>query len=82
MRISYITSQMKQFLLSSFLMCVIAVGISVSNTFDTNYLIQADAKTANKVIHSKIALNKKVDMKKSLIQKSKTISPTVYNLLN
>jgi hypothetical protein len=73
---------MKQFLLSSFLMCVVAVGISVSNSFDTNYLIQADVKAKNTVIHSKVALNKKVELKESIGEKSKTINPTVYNIIN
>lgn len=63
-RVSYLTSQMKQFLLSSTLMLLFAVGITVSNSFDTNYLIQANVKSTNKAMHSKnVALTEKSSRK-------------------
>lgn len=45
MKLSYLTSQTKQFLVSSVAMLFIAALITVSNTFNSTYLIQADAKS-------------------------------------
>lgn len=69
MKIAYLTSQMKQFLLSSILLCVIVGGISISNSFDIGYLIQADLKSETHTHNSKVALNDKVEIKKSLSDK-------------
>lgn len=83
MKIRYFSSQVKQFALSTVVMSTFIIGVAVSNSLDTNYLIHANAKTFNEVKKekSKVALSKK--QKEATVEKAEaSVKPKVYDIVN